>query len=200
MPFAADLDRGFADFDRRHVLAVSYVYELPFQKVQKGFTGKLFGGWQISGITSIQSGRHVNNSGGSRDAASPSIGFGGNLDLAGDWRAVAGGQSAMPVFVNGAYQSGGWINRDAFKPRKGLVGSVPRNLIELPATNNWNVSFMKRTNLTERVKVQFRGEFFNLFNHPNFRTLVTDFSASNFGALTETDEPRVMQFGLKIIF
>ncbi len=200
VPFAADLDKGFADFDRRHILAVSYVYELPFYKAQNGFAGKLLGGWQLSGITTLQSGRHVNISGGARDASSPSIGFGGNLDLLGDWRAVPGGQTPAPVFVNGVYKSGGWINRDAFKPRKGLIGSVPRNLIELPGAQNWNLSFMKRTNVTERVKVQFRGEIFNFFNHPNFRTVVTDFSASNFGSLTETDEPRVIQFGLKIIF
>ena len=48
--------------------------------------------------------------------------------------------------------------------------------------------------------LQLRGEVFNLFNHPNFRTLVTNLSATNFGALTQTDDPRVFQFGVKILF
>jgi hypothetical protein len=70
----------------------------------------------------------------------------------------------------------------------------------MPSAQTINFSLMKRVNITEGVRVQFRTEVFNLFNHPNFRTLVTNFSASNFGALTETDEPRVIQFGLKLLF
>ena len=96
--------------------------------------------------------------------------------------------------------SGGYINRAAFAPRLGLVGNVPRNLIQMPSTETVNFSVMKRVRVTEGVRIQLRGEVFNLFNHTNFRTLVTNFSASNFGALTETDEPRVIQFGLKFLF
>ncbi len=70
----------------------------------------------------------------------------------------------------------------------------------MPSTEIVNFSLMKRINLTEGMRVQFRTEVFNLFNHTNFRTLVTNFSASNFGSLTETDEPRVIQFGLKLLF
>ena len=123
-----------------------------------------------------------------------------NLDLVGDWRAVPGGQTPNPVFVNGVYQSGGWINRAAFAPRTGLIGNVPRNLIEMPGTQNVNLSLMKKIQLSEKFRMQLRGEVFNLFNHPNFRTLVTNFSASNFGALTQTDDPRVFQFGVKVLF
>ena len=53
----------------------------------------------------------------------------------------------------------------------------------MPSTETVNFSLMKRVNVTEGVRLQFRTEIFNLFNHTNFRTLVTNFSASNFGAL-----------------
>jgi hypothetical protein len=189
VPFDSRLDKSYAQFDRRHILAFSYVYEFPWRKQQRGFLGRALGGWQVSGTTSIQSGLHVNLSGGSRLSSSPSNGFAGNLDLTGDWRAVPGGQSPDR-----------WVNPAAFTGRAGLIATLPRNLIEMPAGNNWNVSFMKRTQISERLRLQFRAELFNFFNHPNFRTLSTNYSAANFGRLTQTDEPRVLQFGLKLLF
>lgn len=200
VPFDAGLDKGYANFHRPHVFASSIVYELPWLKRQQGLVERVLGGWQVSAIVNLQSGNFVNISGGSRAASSPSNGFGSNLDLVGDWRAVPGGQTPTPLVVNGAYVSGGYINRAAFAPRTGLIGTAPRNLIQMPGTQTVNLSLMKRIRLTENVRLQFRTEVFNLFNHPNYRTLVTNFSASNFGALTETDEPRVIQFGLKLLF
>ncbi|HWS86742.1 MAG TPA: carboxypeptidase regulatory-like domain-containing protein [Pyrinomonadaceae bacterium] len=201
VPFDARLDRGHANFDRPHVFAASFVYELPWYRKQEGLAGHLLGGWQLSSIVNLQSGAFVNISGGSRANSSPSNGYGSNLDLVGDWRAVPGGQTPTPVFdAAGGYVSGGYINRAAFAPRQGLVGNVPRNLIQMPSTETVNFSVMKRVSVTEGVRIQLRGEVFNLFNHTNFRTLVTNFSASNFGALTETDEPRVIQFGVKLLF
>ncbi len=201
VPFDASLDKSNANFDRRHVLALSYVYELPFFKERRGVAGQFLGGWQISGITTLQSGAYVNISGGSRASTSPGNGYGSNLDLIGDWRAVPGGQTPTPAFdASGNYISGGWINRAAFTGRVGLIGTVPRNLFQLPSTQNFNLSLMKRVRLSEKAKLQLRGEVFNLFNHPNYRTLVTNSSAANFGALTETDEPRVVQLGIKLIF
>jgi hypothetical protein len=189
VPYDARLDKSYANFDRRHVLAVSYVYELPFSGKQQGFAGRALGGWQLSGITTVQSGQHASVGGGSRASTSPANGYAGNLDLVGDWRAVPGGQSPDR-----------WINPDAFAGRVGLIGTVPRNLIEGPRATNFNLSLMKRTNVTERVRVQFRAELFNLFNHPIFRTVQLNRSASNFGAFTETEDPRVVQFGLKVLF
>jgi hypothetical protein len=200
VPFDASLDKGNASFDRRQVFAASYVYELPFFEKAHGLAGQLLNGWQISGIVALQSGQFANITGGSRASTSPSNGYGSNLDLVGDWRAVPGGQTTTPVFQNGVYVSGGWINRSAFVPRTGLIGTTPRNLIEMPGTENFNLALMKRVNLSEKIRLQLRGEVFNLFNHANFRTLVTNFSASNFGALTQTDDPRVFQFGLKLQF
>ncbi|MFN7950037.1 MAG: TonB-dependent receptor [Blastocatellia bacterium] len=189
VPFDASLDKGYANFDRRHVLAISYVYEFPFFKNQAGFSGHVLGGWQLSGITSVQSGQHVSVSGGSRASTAPANGYGGNLDLVGDWKAVTGGQTPDH-----------WINPAAFAGRTGLIATLPRNLIELPRATNFNLSLMKRTRLTENVRVQFRVEAFNVFNHPIFRTVQTSRSASNFGVLTETEDPRVFQFGLKVLF
>ena len=201
VPFDASLDKGNAQFDRRHVFAMSYVYALPFFEKRHDFVGQVLGGWQVSGVVALQTGLYTSISGGSRASTSPSNGFGSNLDLVGDWRAVPGGQTATPVFdATGAYVSGGWINRAAFTGRVGLIGTAPRNLIEMPGTQNFNLSLMKKIRLNEQFRLQFRGEVFNLFNHPNFKTLVTNLSASNFGALTQTDDPRVFQFGLKLLF
>jgi Carboxypeptidase regulatory-like domain/TonB-dependent Receptor Plug Domain len=200
VPFDAALDKGNASFDRRHVFAMSYVYALPYNGT--GTAKHFLGGWQVSGIVTLQTGQFVSISGGGRNTQlSPTIGYGTNLDLVGDWRDVPGGQTATPVFnSSGAYVSGGWINRAAFAPRIGLTGNVQRNLIEMPGTQNFNLSLMKRIPLSEKFRLQLRGEVFNLFNHPNFRTVVTNFSAANFGALTQTDDPRVLQFGVKLLF
>jgi hypothetical protein len=201
VPFEASLDKGSASFDRRHVFAMSYVYALPFFEKSTSPARHFLGGWQVSGIVALQTGQFVSISGGSRASTSPSNGFGTNVDLVGDWHAVPGGQSENPVFnSSGAYVSGGWINRAAFTPRTGLIGNVPRNLIELPSTQNFNLTLMKKISLNERFRLQLRGEVFNLFNHPNFKTVVTNLSASNFGALTQTDDPRVFQFGVKLLF
>ncbi|PWT88557.1 MAG: hypothetical protein C5B55_12885 [Blastocatellia bacterium] len=201
VPFDASLDKGNANFDRRHVFAMSYVYALPFFEKSHSLVGHVLGGWQVSGVVTLQTGQYVSISGGSRASTSPSNGYGTNVDLIGDWRAVPGGQTPTPLFSStGAYLSGGWINRAAFVPRTGLIGNVARNLIEMPSTQNFNLTLMKKFALTERFQMQLRGEVFNLFNHPNFRTLVTNLSSSNFGALTQTDDPRVFQFGVKILF
>lgn len=189
VPFDASLDNSVSLFDRPHVFVGNFIYDLPFGKNQQGFAGKLLGGWQVAGIITLQSGLPANISGGTRASTSPSNGYNGNLDLVGDWRAVDGGQTPSQ-----------WINRAAFTGRTGLIGTVPRNLVRLPSYQLVNMSLTKRTNITEKVRLQLRGEVFNLFNRPNFRTLVTNFSASNFGALTETDEPRVFQLGAKILF
>ncbi|HWR34362.1 MAG TPA: carboxypeptidase regulatory-like domain-containing protein [Clostridia bacterium] len=186
VPYESAADYSYADFDRRHVFVTSYVYEFPWKKNQGGFVGKVLGGWQISGITNWQSGRHVSISGGTRATTAPSIGYGGNVDLIGDWEANRSGNQ--------------WINPAAFTGRTGFIANMPRNLIQMPAGQTWNLSTMKRTNITERVKLQFRAECFNLFNHATFRTVQTNFSSSNFGQVTETDEPRVFQFGLKLLF
>lgn len=189
VPFDAALDKGNASFDRRHVFAMSYVYALPFFEKSTSIAHHLLGGWQFSGIVTLQTGQFVSISGGSRATTSPSNGFGTNVDLIGDWHDVPGGQNPSR-----------WINPAAFAPRVGLIGNVPRNLIEMPSTQNFNLSLMKKVQLTERFRLQLRGEVFNLFNHPNFRTVVTNLSASNFGALTQTDDPRVFQFGVKVLF
>ena len=201
VPFNAALDKGNANFDRRQVFAMSYVYALPFFEKEHGILANVLGGWQISGVVALQTGLFTSISGGSRASTSPSNGYGTNVDLVGDWRAVPGGQTTTPLFdASGNYLSGGWINRAAFAPRTGLIGTVPRNLIEMPGTQNFNLSLMKKIQLSEKFRLQLRGEVFNLFNHPNFRTLVTNLSASNFGALTQTDDPRVLQFGVKLLF
>ena len=168
---------------------MSYVYALPFFEKSNSVARHFLGGWQVSGIVTVQTGQFVNISGGSRATTSPSNGFGTNVDLVGDWRDIPGGQDANH-----------WINSAAFAPRIGLIGNVPRNLIEMPGTQNFNLSLMKKVQLTEKFRLQLRAEAFNLFNHPNFRTLVTNLSASNFGTLTQTDDPRVFQFGLKVLF
>lgn len=189
VPFDAAMDRSVSLFDRPHVFVANYIYDLPFRRDQKGIVGKILGGWQWSGIITLQSGLPANVTGGTRAPSSPSNGFNGNLDLVSDWRAVEGGQRPER-----------WINPAAFVPRAGLIGTVPRNSVRLPSYQAVNMSLTKRTTITEGVRLQLRGEVFNLFNRPNFRTLVTNRSAGNFGALTETDEPRVFQLGVKLLF
>src|SRR5258706_6225795 len=130
--YDAKADKAPALFDRRHVFVGNFIYGLPFFKNEKSLRGKILGGWQLSGIVAVQSGLPFTVSGGTRASTSPSNGYGGNLDLIGDWTAVTGSQTPAH-----------WINAAAFTGRVGLVAAMPRDLIRLPWSKNVNMSLSK---------------------------------------------------------
>ncbi|MCC6391747.1 MAG: hypothetical protein IT167_14200, partial [Bryobacterales bacterium] len=69
-----------------------------------------------------------------------------------------------------------------------------------PGINNWDLSFSKRTDLRENIALQFRAEFFNLFNHTQWSGVGTTLAAGTFGQVTSARDPRITQFGLRLVF
>jgi len=85
-------------------------------------------------------------------------------------------------------------------PALGTFGNAGRSLIRGPGINNWDVSFIKRTPITEKVALQFRAEFFNLFNHTQFTGVNASVGAAAFGQVTSTRDPRITQLALRVLF
>lgn len=94
-----------------------------------------------------------------------------------------------------------WFNTTAFTfPPPGSFGNAGRNILNGPGYHNVNASLVKNTALTERMNLQFRAEFFNLFNHPNFNLPDNFLGSPSFGQITSAREPRHIQFGVKLLF
>lgn len=183
-------DRSSSDLDRRHVLTLNYVYDLPFFKRHSNpFVRQALGGWQLSGITNFQTGL-PNTPSYPGDIAG--VGFGNvRPDLIGDPN-------------TGAKTVTEWFNTGAFAAPADLTfGSSGRNVIWRPGRNNWNLSIFKVFSLaalTEGAQVQFRFETFNAFNHTQFSNYDSNFLSANFGKITSTYDARRIQFGLKFSF
>jgi outer membrane receptor protein involved in Fe transport len=177
-------DRAISFFDRTHRASFTYVYEVPFMHEQRGFVGRALGGWQLSGVTTFESGVPFNVSNG---VDADGIGGSGN-DRPNINPLGQRGVRAVPV-VNAQGFITGYINPDAggapIDPATayyianpafvaGLpgsiprIGSAPRNSELTPGTNLWNMNISKRTRLGESTAIEFRTEFYNIFNHPNF--------------------------------
>ena len=94
-----------------------------------------------------------------------------------------------------------FFNTAAFTVNKlGTFGSSQRNTLVGPGFFDLDIGIVKLTRITERVGLQFRFEGFNIFNHPNFGNPVNTVTNVNFGKLTSAQDPRVLQFALKLIF
>ncbi len=188
-PRDARLDKGLADFDARHRLVFSWVYELPFRA--SGVAGAVIRGWQVSTIGSFQSGNpfhpllSANNSGTGDFLDRP--------NLAGDPK----GPGTVDRF----------FNTDAFVlPPAGQFGNVGRNIVTGPGFANVDLGIFKNQYFgkSERYRMQFRAEFFNVSNHPNFERPQRVFPSGTFGRLLNTRTPagdggsaRQIQLGLK---
>lgn len=200
-----------AALDRRHILSVNYVYELPFFKGQNGFVGKTLGGWQASGIVTYNSGL-------------PFTATTSNLDFAGlalinanptarpnqtcnpNSNAPHGLQWVQTVFLPGTTT----VNpASCFQPNPtnsavGLpntVGSAARGVIDGPPTNRVDFTMSKNLRLSETVTLQLRAESFNIFNHTNYRGFVSlNVTSPSFGQIGSFRDPRTMQFGAKLSF
>jgi hypothetical protein len=97
-----------------------------------------------------------------------------------------------------------FFNADAFVPTnqvpRGTYGNAGRGLISGPAFNSTDLSLLKDFSLTERVRLQFRSEFFNAFNQVNFTSVTTSVNSSAFGRIRAASDPRIIQFALKLLW
>ncbi|MCS6883961.1 MAG: carboxypeptidase regulatory-like domain-containing protein [Acidobacteriota bacterium] len=213
-------ERGRSPFDITHRFTFSYTWNLPFGDGKRylnslGKLGKLLSGWQMNGIGTLQTGN-------------PFTVFLG-ID-----RALTGNlfNEQRPNFVPGVFiqRSNGqvvlapqYLNSDGTPnfaalsaagviPAEGQFGTLGRNTFVGPGFKNFDLSLLKRTWLSEDVQLEFRAEFFNVFNHPAFALPDNTLSSPTFGQFSRTPDvasgiprltsgsPRVIQFGLKLLF
>jgi hypothetical protein len=179
-------DRGLATFHRQHVFVFSYIYPLPFWTSGAEWYKKALGGWQLSGVTTLQTGLPM-NLGTSGDRAGTGVG-GQRPDVAGDWK--QGGGKLLQ-----------WFNTAAFAlPTAGTFGNLGRNVVISPGMNNWDVSLQKNFTVRERIRTQFRVEFYDAPNHLSWWGVGNTLGNANFGQITSATDPRTLQFGLRLEF
>ncbi len=198
---------GPASLNTPHIFIANYVYNLPFFKDQRGVLGHVLGGWELSGITTVESGQSLTvrqgpdpfNAGSSGNAPGTYPGgIGINADTAIAPRAdLVPGQS-----LDGPKTVSQWFNTGAFTNAVGHFGTAGRGILLGPHLQNWDMSGIRNFKFGERISMQFRGEFFNVFNHTNFTQggLVVNTASASFGQVTAAHNPRNIQLGLKLYF
>ena len=190
-----------ATLDRRHVFNMNYIYELPFFRHQNDFTGHVLGGWQASGIITLYSGVPFSATTSNFDAAGLGL---INANPAARPNLLCDPNANAPHGLQ-------WVTGQCFQvnaPNTGtgstgiltIPGTTPRGIIQGPPTQRVDFTMAKTIRFTESFNAQIRWEMFNIFNHTNFRTIATNITAANFGAVTAVRDPRTMQFGLKLNF
>jgi hypothetical protein len=182
-------------FDATHNFVVSYSYNLPFDKLA---SNRLTKGWALSGITRFSTGLPViiyENDNNSLLGTT----FAGPITLGLDVPNYTGG----PVHILNPRASGNqqyFVTTGFSQETVGQLGNSSRRFFHGPGINNWDVALLKDTKLTERLNLQFRAEFFNVFNHTQFGFVQGNILASNFGSATSAAPPRIGQLSLKLNF
>ena len=188
--------RASSDFDQRHMLNVSYVYDIPFMRGSAGVAHTLLADWHYSGLMTIQTGTPFNiGFSDISDNAGVSNGSGPGTfaDLVGDPHsgATSGGSGPGPLLYNPA----------AFAAPRGLTfGDAGRNILNIPRRTNFDMSLLKNFRLNETTGFQFRAEAFNIFNHTQWSGVDNDFSSGTFLHPSSAHRARTLQFGLKFLF
>jgi hypothetical protein len=189
---------GASNFDRRHVLSVYYIYDLPFWRDQSTLMRNLLGGWQISGASFFRTGTPGSVVQTSQDIAGVGdAGFGQPYDLVGDVDANANKE----LSAGSGRDDNFWFNPAAFaRPAAGTFGNAPRNLIYNPGEQQWDVALFKNFNLGGTRRAQFRAEFFNFPNHPNLSGAQFNPTSGDFGRVTGKNNQRDVQLSLRFLF
>lgn len=189
---------GPSTFDVRNHLSFSGVWDLPFGKGQRflshisSFANQFLGGWELDNITTLQ--------GGTRATPSLSISLGNTTT------------NSRPNLIanpmqNAVEQPYNWFNTSAFVvPTNAQVaagdffGNAGAGIISNPGLVNFDAAALKNFMFKERIRVQFRTEFFNALNTPFFGNPGTTYGTATFGKITSAGDPRVIQLGLKVVF
>jgi len=175
---------GASNFDRRHVLNVYYIYDLPFWKAQDTALKNALGGWQVSGATFYRTGTpfsivRTNDIAGVGDGN-----FGQPYNLVGDPFANANGNFS----AGSGNDQNFWFNPAAFAaPTAGTFGNAPRNAWYNPSQQQWDIAFFKNFRLPGTQRLQFRVEVFNFINRPNWSNVAGTTTTSGFNQVDPTN-------------
>jgi carboxypeptidase family protein len=201
-PLQPKADYGRASFDLRHAAVLNATYDLPFGRGTTShvhpWAERLIGNWQLSGIETLQSGLpftpqlsyNPSNDGDTRNPVRPSL----NPNFTG--QVILGGPSR-------------YFDPSAFiQPLPGTYGNAGRNILQGPGLAETDLSLTKKFSLSERLNMQFRSEFFNVFNRTNFNipnpvvfASATGAPSPTAGVITATSTTsRQIQFGLKLMW
>jgi len=192
-PFDSRKSRSLSLFDARHRFVFSPVWELPFPK-REGFAGKVENGWQVSGIVTYQSGFPIRILSGDDTELTTSDG---------DFEPVGQPTITGPIqFFNPRTHNTQYFGTSVFQDSAlGTFGNSPRSLCCGPTISQSDISIVKKTPIGEKMNTEFRAEFYNAFNHTQFLTPDGNFShTATFGTVTSARDPRLIQFGLKLLF
>jgi hypothetical protein len=187
-----------AGYNQNHSLIGTWIYELPFLKHSTSWAGKAAGGWLISGDLAFLSGF--------RDSVTASgdvLGNGVNSISGTEYAGVLpncnyrGSRSVLQFFNKSCFYEPGPTE----PTYSTLYGTVAPNAIEGPGIDNFDFAVLKNGPVWgERLKYQFRAEFFNILNHPSFSGVDTTVTDSAFGRVNGAHDPREIQFALKLTF
>jgi len=187
-------NRALSLFDARHRFVFSYYWELPVPKYE-GFKGKTLNGWAMSGITTFQAGFPIRIT--EQDDIELQSSF--DFETPGQPNIAAPFQKLDPRGPGNLGFNPGAFTENTVLP--GTIGNAPRTVCCGPGINNWEIAFLKITPLSERFKLEFRGELFNAFNHAQFFQPDGNFTdGSDFGRVKRARDPRLIQFALKLSF
>ena len=194
-PYNLKYDKGSGSLDRRQMVNANYVYNLPIFNKGSGVSHSLLGGWQLAGTMIFQTG-------------APQI---SGLSLNYDPIGLGGGYTNRPN-INGKvtykHTQKNWFNTDNFSaplpawaggPNQGF-GDAGKDAIQLPGRTNFTTSLYKSFAIREAAHFEFRAETFNTFNSTQYNGVNASLGNSQFGQVTSAFDPRVLEFGGKIVF
>jgi hypothetical protein len=200
--------RGECGYDRPQRLVVNYLYSFPNYNDGAGIEGKLLSGWGVSGVTTVQSGNPMTFSDTRNGTVYGSVGTAGAQ--------LCPGETKDDIIASGSVVSRILNKNQYFNPSVFCVapivgggngtgyGNLGTSILLGPGQFDWDISLTKNTvvgGIHENATLEFRAEFFNAFNHPQWSNPNTTVSSSAFGSITsEVVGPRIIQFALKYLF
>src|SRR5713101_2825954 len=219
-PIDPRISRSLSNFDARHRIVFSYYWELPFQHYS-GAKGKLLNGWAVSGITTFQTGFPIRI----QSLADNELMYSFDFELPGEPNQIAPFRTMRPqshgnyFFDPNSFTENASTPNDPTNPNSppnctdqkvfgcydptlfGSLGNAKRTICCGPHISNTDFAILKTIALSETRRIDFRAEFFNIFNHTQFFTPDGNTSdGSQFGQVVQARDPRLVQFALKFFF
>lgn len=187
-------EKGLSDFDHRNRFVTNFLYQIPLLKNSQGWIHTAFAEWQVGGIWTLQSGAP----------------FTVNLstDTANNGEPTSAPSQRPNLTCNpnsGPKTTAEWFNVSCFSvPAAYTYGDAGRDIVTGPGLDDFDATLQKEFPVRESMKLQFRLDVFDFFNHPNFNAPVgagrTYSTSSSFGQITSANDPRDMQFSLRLAF